>query len=236
MSRVSQTGVFARSTRLLLAAGAVFVLAFGTLPPVTGNAQSVDGTYRTQSVWVKLCFDAPYARSNAESGSSKSPAQSETAKACFTYMEERDEPTGMVADVIGVLNAEALHRTILVAFLRGDVALSPERYLAFPGTHIKLSYLHYPETCDASGCYARAELSQTQLEQMKTAKAMTMSFGNGLHGGRSSRRGPAAVSPRHSLANRFLTAHMITHSARSWRSWCESFTISFNRSRAVAQC
>jgi hypothetical protein len=44
MSRVQQTDLFARSKRLLLAAGALFVLAFGTLPPDTGNAQSVDGT------------------------------------------------------------------------------------------------------------------------------------------------------------------------------------------------
>jgi hypothetical protein len=183
MSRVAPKRVFACSIRLLFAAGALFMVAYGTLQPVRGTTQSVFGSQKVQSTWIKLCFDAAYGQSSAGSGSAKPPAASEIVEACFTYMEERDEPTGMVADVIGVLNAEVLHRTVLVAFLRGDEALSPERYLAFPGTHIKLSYLQYPETCDASGCYARAELSQNQLQQMKTAKAMTMSFGNGLHGG-----------------------------------------------------
>jgi invasion protein IalB len=182
MSRVAPKSVFARSIGLLFAAAALFILTCGTLHPVTGIAQTVDGSRKAQSAWIKLCFDVPYAQFNAESGLSKPPAVGENVKACFTCMEERVEPSGISLGIIGVLHAEALHRTILVEVLPHD-ALEPGK-LFFPNAEpIKLSYVHSREACDAGGCYARAELSQSQLEEIKAAKVVTLSFGYDLRGG-----------------------------------------------------
>jgi hypothetical protein len=55
MSRVSPTIAFARSSRLL-AAGALFLFAYGTVWPITGMARA------TQSVLSKVCSPKDHPR------------------------------------------------------------------------------------------------------------------------------------------------------------------------------
>jgi hypothetical protein len=171
MSKVSPK----RSIRYLFGAGALFILAYGTLQPATGMAQPADGSRVIQSAWNKLCFNAPYAQSDAETGLSKQSETIEIVRACFTYTVESDEPTAIHPGIIGVLQASALDRIVLVVFL-GSSEVFPRTdagYLHFPdGAPINLLTLG-PYACDASGCYARAELSSNLLEQIKAAKALT---------------------------------------------------------------
>ena len=91
-------------------------------------------------------------------------------------MDIRDQPTGIRLGSIGVLQVQALKRTLLVALLPLHATMMPEPgHLLFQdGTRIKLTFL--PDgTCRASGCYARAELSESGLERIKAADAV--SFG-----------------------------------------------------------
>jgi invasion protein IalB len=182
MSRVLPKA--ARSIRLLFAAGALLILASGA--PIAGKAQAVEGNRGAQNVWSKLCFDAPIGQSNTGSASPAAPAASQTVEACYTYvyMYIRDQPTDIPIGIIGVLHAPALDRILLVALLPLDYLLPSEPgYLVFQdGSRIKLSYLGR-DACDHSGCYAKAELSESLLEHIKTAKAL--SFGNEYVTGRS---------------------------------------------------
>jgi invasion protein IalB len=106
-------------------------------------------------------------------------------EACYTYAAIRDQPTGILMGIIGVLQAPALDRTLLIALLPLPEGLPPEPgYILFQdGSRIKLSYLRPGNTCDASGCYARAELSASPVDRISTAEAL--SFGNEDVTGRS---------------------------------------------------
>jgi invasion protein IalB len=76
--------------------------------------------------------------------------------------------------VICVLQAPALDRTVLVALLPPHKTIAPKpSYLLFQDdTPIKLTFL--PDgTCQASGCYARAELVRDLLERIKAADAVS---------------------------------------------------------------
>jgi Invasion associated locus B (IalB) protein len=151
MSRVWPTIVFARSTHLLFAAGALFLLAYGT-----------DGSRATQSYLRTVCFaERP----------PEAPAAGEIVEACYSQV--------CIADACytyPVLNAPALDRTVLIALLppHYTIAAKPSYRLCQDGTRIKLTFL--PDgTCRASGCYARAELSESLLERIEAADAV--SFG-----------------------------------------------------------
>jgi hypothetical protein len=162
MSRVALKRVFARSSRPLLAAGALFLLAYGT-----------DGGRATQS-WRQFCFADVYVHvSEMEKTGLSSlsiaviPPEArllgETVEACYA------RPLG----IIGVLQAPALDRTVLLALLPLHTTMMPEPRMHEP-TRIKLTFL--PDgTCRASGCYARAELSESLVARIKAADAL--SFG-----------------------------------------------------------
>jgi hypothetical protein len=163
LSRVPPKCAFTRSTRLLSAAGALFLLAYGT-----------DASRATQS-WRQFCFADVYVHvSELEKTGLSSlsiaviPPEArllgETVEACYTH------PLG----IIGVLQAPALDRTVLVALLPLHTTIEPNDLLFQDATGIKLTFL--PDgTCRASGCYARAELSESLLERIEAADAV--SFG-----------------------------------------------------------
>lgn len=176
MSRIAPKTVFACPTRWLLAAGALFVLTSGA--PIAAKAQPAESGPATQNVWAKLCFDAPITQSIAESGSLNTPAASHTEQACYTYVDIRDEPTGIRLGSIGVLQVQALNRTLLIALLPLHATMMPEPgYLLFQdGIRIKLTFLP-GDTCGVLGCYARAELSESLLERIKAAEAVSFGMG-----------------------------------------------------------
>src|SRR5262249_44214423 len=126
MSRASPKAVFARSTRLLSAAAALFLLASGTPWALAGHAQPVEGNQSTQNAWCKLCFDATNAQSSVGSRSPKEPVASQAAEVCYTYVEIRDQQYGVSLGIIGVLQAPALDRTLLIALLPICQILPPE--------------------------------------------------------------------------------------------------------------
>jgi invasion protein IalB len=154
----------------------LFILAYATLYPATGIAPPVESSQGTLNAWSKLCFDAPTAQSGAASGSPKAPAAGETVEVCYTYVAMRNQPTGILVGIIGVLHAPALKKTVLIALLPLFMAMPSEPgYLLFEdGSRIKLSYP--PAACDQPGCFGTAELSQDLLERIEAAKALA--FGN----------------------------------------------------------
>jgi invasion protein IalB len=177
MSRVRPKTVFERSQRIVLAAGAVFLLTFGILPlSEAGGPQPPRGSWETSIAWSKLCFDAPYVRQIMEGGLSESLAAAQTVEACYTYVSMPAEPAGSMIAALGVLQAQALNRTLLIAVFPLQAVMNTDPgYLLFQdGTRIKLAYLSR-NACDKTGCYARAELSEDLLERIKVAKAL--SFG-----------------------------------------------------------
>jgi hypothetical protein len=64
MSRVSSNKVFAQSRCMLFVAGAMVLLATGTLRPIVVRAQPVNSGRGAKSAWTKLCFDALITQSN----------------------------------------------------------------------------------------------------------------------------------------------------------------------------
>jgi invasion protein IalB len=178
MSRVWPESVFARSRRLVFAAGALFILI--TSAPIAGKAQLVEDSWRTSNAWSKLCFDVL-----------KLSAVSETMKVCHTYVDIRDQPTGIRVGSIGVMQVHALKRTLFIAMLPLDATMNhePGDLLFDDGTRIKLGFVppspfaHGSRiACGHVGCYLRAELSESLLERLKAAKAL--SFGRDDIGGR----------------------------------------------------
>ncbi len=106
-------------------------------------------------------------------------AQQETTptEACFTHVAIRDQSYDITFGYFGVLQIQALNRHVLIALLPLGSAMPPEPgYIRLDGNmRIKLAYLIL-DTCDQSGCYAKAEMSQALVDRMKAAKEI--SFGN----------------------------------------------------------
>jgi invasion protein IalB len=95
---------------------------------------------------------------------------------CYTYVDIRDPPTGIRIGSIGVLQAEALKRTVLIGLfpLHATAMPEPGYLLLQDGTRIKFTSLP-GSPCGALGCFARADLSESLLSRIKAAQ--TLSFG-----------------------------------------------------------
>jgi Invasion associated locus B (IalB) protein len=149
---------------------------------IEGPAKLVtDAGQKERPSWTKLCFRVPTAKWRP---AIRLPAGEENADACFTYtliyvpLYKSAEPGAPVVGEallgsVGVLQIQSTGRNFVAAIFPLD-GNPPEPDIRIEGgARLKLDYP--PPGCDAVGCFARAESSQTFLVEMKTAKAL--SFG-----------------------------------------------------------
>ena len=137
--------------------------------------QITEDELKNLDTWIKLCFDVPNAGTEDKGGPAQKVTGKERAEACYTYSTISDYPETPPASLLGILQTKAPSRNFLIILLPVVPVLPDDLgYLQLDGSErIKVEHLA-GGTCDRSGCYLRAEMTQELLDRMKTAKAISL--------------------------------------------------------------
>jgi hypothetical protein len=178
------TRVFVAAILLLLASSAGATQRFwpSKTPHLSAFPLVRDSGENDRPGWTKLCFRIP--ATEWRPGASAPPAGEDNADACFTYtllyvpLYKSAEPGAPVAGEallgsVGVLQFRRTNRNFVTAIFPLDGNPREPDIRNEGGARLKLNYP--PPACAAAGCFARAELPQTFLEEMKAPRAL--SFG-----------------------------------------------------------